>query len=217
MIIDRLAARSPSRFSFPSGQKPGSRAWSTSSPIRRLCLTMRSAPRSNLLKSLPNIAEEVAAAREHMIALIAETDEALGEKYLMGRRNFDRRIARRAPARDHWQQTGAGPVRHRAQEQGHPIGARCGRRLSSFAPGYSASSLAKRLTGNPQVREASENGSAFRAGVQNCDRPVCRASGLHSRLFRQIDERLDCPECDQESARAHRAFAPHARQQPRRD
>ena len=124
-----------------------------------------------------------------MISLIAETDDTLGEKYLMGEEITEDELRAGLAPRDDWQQTRPCTVRQRAQEQRRAVGARCGRGLSAVAGRYPAGHWRNPRTANRKCAKPSENESLSALGIQNCHRSLCRSSRIYSCIFRQIDDR----------------------------
>lgn len=83
MIIDRLGAK-PVAIHFPIGAESHFKGMVDLLENRAIVFTDDLGTQTASSEIPAEIQEQVAHARENMISLVAETDDALGEKYLMG-------------------------------------------------------------------------------------------------------------------------------------
>ena len=159
--------------------------------------------------------EEAEKYREMLIETVAETDDALLEKYLHGGKVEAQEIKdalRRATIAG---PRAAGRLRIRLQEQGRPAAARRRRRLPALAARRPPDHRARRRRG--RARAAGQRRRAvFGPDLQDHDRPVRRPARVLPRLLRAPGRRLRRLQLDQGPTSASAASSRCTRTSARR-
>ena len=121
---------------------------------------------------------KAAEYRHQLVEKVAESDEALLEKYLGGEELTRRRAQGRDPRADRHVRGLPGPVRHRVQEQGRPAHARRGHRLPALPARRPADGRPRRPRRGRRrsSRKPDADRAVLRAGVQGRVRTRSSAS-----------------------------------------
>ena len=153
--------------------------------------------------------------REKLLETVAESDEALLEKYFGGEELSDRRDQGRHPQDDGQLRAVPGAVRFRVQEQGRSAHARRGHRLPADPAGRRRASRVTRLGNEEEIltRKPSDRRAVRGSGVQDRFAPVLRQADARPRVLGQDRLRRPGHQRDQGQEGAHRQAVPDARQQ----
>ena len=141
--------------------------------------------------SPPNLHEKADEYRTKLLEAVAETDEALLEKYFGGEATVGRGDQGCAAQAHHQLRGLPGAVRQRVQEQGRSAHARRGDRLPAVAAGRAACRRpCARQGGRGDRPQAVDRRAVLGAGVQGRHAPVLRQADLRPGVLGQGRLRL---------------------------